>query len=140
MTKPKASLFEHIKVTLLLLTVVFLTVNALSSPLQATFQQYQIQTSVVLWGNVLLFVLSIGAALLHGVGMRSTDPYVFYRMVMLATMQKLFISAIAVVLYIVAVGKAKNAPGIYVGMGLYLVYTTIEVVGALRLSNKRQQA
>jgi hypothetical protein len=140
MTKSKASLLEHIKVTLLLLTVVFLTVNALLSSLQATFQQYQIQTSVVLWGNLLLFVLSIGAALLHGVGMRSTDPYVFYRMVMLATMQKLFISAIVVVLYIVAVGKAKNAPGIYVGMGLYLIYTTIEVVGALRLSNKRQQA
>jgi len=99
-----------------------------------------VEVTVVFYANLLLFVLSVFGAILHGLGIKSNDPYDFYKFVMLATMLKLFVSAIAVVVYIFTVGKNKNVPAVYIGMGLYFLYTAIEVIFALRLSNSKQHA
>lgn len=99
--------------------------------------QQGVSVPVVQASNMLLFILTVAATLMHGAGVNSTDGYVFYRMVMLATFLKLFIAAMAVVLYVVQTGKQKNVPAVYVAMALYMVYTVVEVTGALLLANKR---
>lgn len=62
------------------------------------------------------------------------NPHAFVRSVMGATVIKLFVIAGSVMLYLIIAGNQKNISSVFICMGLYVVYTIIEVRGAFNLN------
>lgn len=96
--------------------------------------------SVLIIGNLVLF----GATLLSFVfarrGLRAENPQAFVRSVYMSIMIKLFISAIAALVYIFLFRKNVNRPALFACMGLYLVYTFIEVSVLTKLLKEKKHA
>jgi hypothetical protein len=124
---------------LALLLMVFATVQAAIYWLTPWMAHNGVDKSVVTVANAGLFFLSLVAALMHLSGSRSKDPFVFYRMMMLATLMKLFLCALAVVVYVYMAGKARNNAGVYAAMVIYALYTIVEVSTALQMSNRKDE-
>ncbi|HXL58675.1 MAG TPA: hypothetical protein VN958_20575, partial [Chitinophagaceae bacterium] len=68
--------------------------------------------------------------------LRNTNPNVFVRSVMAATFIKLIVIAGAVIAYLMAAGENKSIYGVIAGIGLYFVYTFIEVKNTSRLNKE----
>jgi hypothetical protein len=50
---------------------------------------------------------------------------------------KLFALAGAVIIYLLAAGPARSVNAVFIGMGLYIIYTWLEVRISLRLNPKK---
>jgi hypothetical protein len=102
--------------------------------------RWGIDQSVVIIGNLLLFVLSLSSILLSRRAMKAGNPNVFVRTMYTNFMIKLFVCIIVAYIYIMSVKKDVNKPGLFVCMGLYIVYTVIEVSSVTRLLRKKKNA
>ncbi|GAB4092430.1 hypothetical protein [Flaviaesturariibacter terrae] len=112
------------------LILVFVSLNAFFIAGRGLLQRYGFSQDVLLLGNVFLFLLTIGSFLIAQRGLRSPNTHAFVRAVYGSIMMKLFLCLIVAFIYIATQKKALNKPAFFTLMGLYLVYTFIEV-GAL---------
>ena len=55
-------------------------------------------------------------------------------------MIKFFICAIAAFVYIMAAKKNVNKPGLFICMGLYIVYTSLEISSVMKLLKQKKNA
>jgi len=103
------------------------------------YKQYddRINYDVVEAGNVLIFILSIVCCAMHLKAAKSNNPNAFVRSIQGSFLLKLFVLVSAVFIYIYMVGPARNAPAIFICMGLYVLYTILEVRGAYQLVSKK---
>lgn len=123
--------------TVLPLLIIFLLVNMACISFAGKLTGAGISIPVVQGGNVLLFVVALISSMMHHRALKSENPHAFVRSVMSATVLKLFSIAGAVLVYVYITGPAKNVPGILIGMGLYVVYSIVEVAGAFRLNKEK---
>jgi hypothetical protein len=125
------------KVSIPILSVlVFIIVTAICIFLKPRLAQKNIDTNVVLGGNILLFLLTLLSSFMHARALKDPNPNAFVRSVMSAMIMKLFAIAAGVLIYLFLAGKDKNVAGIVICMGLYIVYTAIEVKGTSTLNKK----
>lgn len=96
--------------------------------------------NVLLIGNLFLFVLTFLSFLLMSNGMKTRNTAAFLRGVYGGIMLKLFSCLIAAFIYIMSFKKEVNKPALFVCMGLYVVYTFIEVKGLMKLSASKKNA
>lgn len=120
--------------TFLPLIAIFVLVNALCFWYQVPMLQHGINPQVVQGGNGLLFLLAVISAVMHYRAVKAENPYAFIRSIMGATALKLFTLAGAVLVYVYLAGKAKSKYAILLCMGLYIIYSIVEVAGAYRLN------
>ena len=97
----------------------------------------KVDFGVVLWGNVIVAILSLISISLHYITFQKNNPQAFTRSVMAGTFLKLIVVMITVLIYVSVTGKDRNVPGVIVCMGLYILYTFLEVMTTARL-NKRK--
>jgi hypothetical protein len=118
-----------------LLPVVFLFVilNALFIGLRSQWEEWGVDNQVLIIGNVFLFVITLISFLISRKGLHHKNPHVFTRSVMGSIMVKMFLSIIAAFIYISIYKKNLNKPALFICMGLYLVYTFLEVSSLTRL-------
>jgi hypothetical protein len=83
--------------------------------------------NVLIIGNVLLFLITFVSYLIAVKGMNNKNPHAFVRSAYGSIMVKLFVCIIAAVIYIATYKKELNKPALFTLMGLYLLYTFIEV-------------
>ena len=83
--------------------------------------------SVLIVGNLIIFAATLLSFLLAKRGLTSANPHAFVRSVYLSIMVKLFVCIIAALIYIFMFRNNLNKPALFTCMGLYLVYTLIEV-------------
>lgn len=119
------------------LIVVFVLVNVLCLSFQAQLQLHNIDARVVQGGNGLLFLLAVISAFMHFKALKTENPHAFVRSIMGATVLKLFSIAGAALIYIYMAGKARSKYALLICMGLYIVYSIIEVAGAFRLNKEK---
>lgn len=119
------------------LVAVFVLVNAACLGFNNTLRQHHIDPSVVQFANGILFVLAVVSALMHYRAVKNTNPHAFVRSIMGATVMKLFVIAGAVFIYVYMAGANRNVGAIFIGMGLYVLYTIFEVSGAFRLNKEK---
>ncbi|GAC1418737.1 MAG: hypothetical protein NVS9B7_00170 [Flavisolibacter sp.] len=105
----------------------FLTVNVLFIILRQRFQNLKIDQDVIIVGNLLLFVITVISFALAQKGLRHKNPNVFFRGVYSSIMIKLFTCILASFIYIALYRNHLNKPALFICMGLYLLYTFIEV-------------
>ena len=112
---------------LLPLIIFFILLNALFLTGKNFLERSGFDRSVLIIGNLILFAATLVSFLFARQGLRSENPQAFVRSVYMSIMIKLFICVIAAVIYIFLFRKNLNRPALFTCMGLYLVYTFIEV-------------
>ena len=118
--------------------LLFITVTLIFTVASNFWDSIGINHWVVLFSNLLLFIISLITIWMHLQAIKNPNPNVFTRSVMGSTVLKLFALGIAVMIYLIIVGNKKSIYAIFIGMFLYMIYTAFDVKAALQL-NKNQQ-
>jgi len=114
--------------------VFFLLVNSFCLLFKNWLDAKNIDHGVVMSANSILFFLSIAIFFMHKRSAQSANPHVFVRSVMAGTFIKLIVIAGAVTVYLISAAENKSVYGILTGIGLYFVYTFLEVKSASRIN------
>lgn len=107
--------------------ILFVALNAFLFFATGLLQRWGIDRDVVLWGNMILFAITLLSFMISVRGLGNSNPHAFVRAVYSGVMLKLFGSAIIAFIYISVSGKSLNKPALFVCMALYLVYSFVEV-------------
>lgn len=89
-----------------------------------------IDSTVLLGANIILFLLSVIALIMHITAVKNKNPNVFVRSVMAASFIKLMVIALVAVTYLSIAKESRNIYGVIASMGLYVIYTIIEIRNA----------
>lgn len=119
--------------------VVFILVNAICIFFSEWMDAHDINHIVVGLANCILFIVSLIIYSMHKKTSQNTNPHAFIRSVMGGTLIKLFVFAGAALLYLYFAGENRSLFAIVASMGLYLVYTAIEVRSAMHLNKKNEE-
>ena len=109
------------------IVVIFVILNGFFIAGKSMLARWGVDQEVVIIGNLLLFVISIVSFLLGLRGLKNPNPHAFVRSVYTSMMLKLFICIIAAFIYISMYRDNINKPALFTCMGLYLLYTFVEV-------------
>ncbi|OLY93259.1 hypothetical protein BUE76_16220 [Cnuella takakiae] len=105
----------------------FVVLNAFFTAGRSMLARIGADQSVLIAGNLLLFVITLFSFLMAKRGLNDTNPNRFLRSVYSSILVKLFACMFAALAYI-AINKSNlNKPALFTLMGLYLVYTFLEV-------------
>lgn len=107
--------------------ILFLVLNGFFIAGKTMLLRWNADQNVLIIGNLLLFGITLLSFFMARKGLRNTNPHAFVRSVYGGIMIKLFICIIAAFIYIASFGKGLNKPALFTCMGLYLVYTFLEV-------------
>jgi uncharacterized membrane protein (UPF0182 family) len=121
-----------------LMILVFILLNAFFVAGKNILVKWGIDQSVVIIGNLVLFIISFISFWLSRRSLRSGNPNVFVRAVYANVMIKLFVCIVVAFIYFTSAKKNINKPGLFVCMGLYVVYTIIEVSSLTKLLRKKK--
>jgi len=99
--------------------------------------KWGVDQGVLIIGNLILFAVTIISYTISLRGLRSSNPYAVVRSVYGSFIIKFFVCAIAAFAYIMVVKKNVNKPALFACMGLYIVYTFLEVSVLTKLSKQK---
>lgn len=119
------------------IVLLFIVLNAFFLAGKGMLERWGADQGTLIYGNLLLFVITIVSFLMAQRGLKNTNPHAFVRSVYGSIMLKLFVCLIAAVIYIATFRAALNKPAFFTLMGLYLVYTFIEVSTLTKLLKGR---
>jgi hypothetical protein len=120
--------------------LVFILLNAFFIAGKNLLAKWGIDQSVVIIGNLVLFLVNLVSFLLSQKSLKAENPNVFVRSVYASVMIKLFVCMIVAFIYFTVAQKNVNKPGLFVCMGLYVVYSVIEVSSLTKLLRKKKNA
>jgi Na+-transporting NADH:ubiquinone oxidoreductase subunit NqrE len=120
--------------------IFFVVLNAFFLTGKNFLEKHGVDQSVLMGGNVILFIATLLSYLFAKRGLKSENPHAFVRSVYLSIMVKLFICIIAALIYIFMFRNELNKPALFTCMGLYLVYTFIEVSVLTKLLKEKKNA
>src|SRR5436190_20276925 len=76
---------------------------------------------VLIIGNLVLFIVTALSFIIGKKTLRSSNPNAFVRGIMISTMMKLFVCAIAAFVYIMIFKSQLSKPSLILCMGLYII-------------------
>lgn len=124
---------KHIKPLLLL----FLGINALILVAKSRLEGMGMRYEVVTIANILLFLFTLISLLLQIKAASNANPNAIVRAVMAGMGIKLIGFAVAILIYLSIVGKDKSNTSVYASLGLYMIYTWVEVRLFLKQNPKK---
>ncbi|GAA4748726.1 hypothetical protein [Flavisolibacter ginsenosidimutans] len=119
------------------IVLLFVILNGLAVALRSRLTSWNVDQDVVIVGNLFLFAITFFSFLIAEKGLQNKNPHVFMRSVYGSIMFKMFLSIIAASVYIAVYKKGLNKAGLFICMGLYLVYTFLEVSILTRLLRQK---
>lgn len=90
--------------------------------------------------NLLVFLLTLVGYFLQLKGASSANFNHFLRGIYSSLLMKMFIIIGALVIYITVADGKVNTPAILISMGLYLLYTAIEVIQLMKILRNKPHA
>lgn len=117
--------------------IVFLLINAVVFIFTSFLRSAGFNITLLLAGNLLLFLLTAGGFLLQMQGLRSSNPNAFMRGIYASLLLKIFIVLIAVLFYAFVNREHINKQSLFTCMGLYFIYTAIEVKQLMKTARKK---
>lgn len=99
-----------------------------------------IDSFVLIGGNFVLFIATALSFYVSQRSLASTNPNASVRSLYGSFMIKFFICMVAAFAYIMMEKKNVNKPALIICMGLYLVYTFVEVSSLQKLLKQRKNA
>jgi hypothetical protein len=122
------------------IAVFFLLLNAFFVIFKNALEKWGVDQSVLILGNLIRFVVTAISFFISQRGLKSANPHAFVRSVYSSVMLKFFVFAIAAFVYIQMTKAAVNKSALFICMGLYLVYTFLEVSVLTKLLRKKANA
>jgi hypothetical protein len=121
------------------LLIIFLLLNGILLAFQNKLKNKNVNIDVVMVANILLFGVGMVNIWFQLKSLRNPNlgSGAVIRGLMAGTFLKLFVLAAAAMIYLVAAGKDRSINAIFVAMGLYILYTWMEVRISLRLNPKK---
>lgn len=119
------------------LMLLFIILNALFISGKGLLERWGADFEVLIIGNLVLFVIFLLSFFVAQKGLKTTNAHAFVRSVYGSMMIKLFICMIAAFIYIAVYKKDLNKPALFTLMGLYLVYSFIEVATLTKMSKQK---
>lgn len=119
---------------------VFLFLNIGFFTLQKSLTGWGFDPDALVYGNILLFVIFLVSFFMGVKGLQSKNNHTFFRMVYGSFFVKLFLLAGAAFIYIMTMKKSVNKPALILCMGLYMIYTVIEVSALMKMGKKKNNA
>lgn len=120
--------------------ILFVIINGFFVVGKNMLQRWGIDQDVLAVGNMLLFGITLISFLLAQRGLKSANPHAFVRSVYMSVMLKLFACIIAAFIYIAIYKTNVNKPALFICMGLYLVYTFLEVATLTKMLKQKRNA
>ena len=120
--------------------VLFVVLNALFLTAKNLLERYGFDRDVLIVGNVILFAVTLLSFWISVRNLKSDDPNKFVRGATLNTMLKLLICALAAFIYIFSFRNQLNKPALFACIGLYFIYTMVEVSILTRLLKGKKNA
>ena len=117
--------------------VVFIVINAFTFALMSFLKSSGFDISLLLVGNLLLFLLTAGGLFFQMRGLRSSNPSAFMRSIYASLILKIFVVLIAVFLYAFINREHINKQSLFTCMGLYFVYTAVEVKQLMKIARNK---
>lgn len=124
--------------SILPLVVIFLIAGGLILVFRNLLQRYGCDWQVLSGGNLFIYLVTVVSMHLLTRGLNAEKTQVFLRNAYSGIMVKLFACAAAAFVYILASGKNLNKPALFASMGLYLVYTFVELSVIVKKSNAKK--
>ena len=118
----------------------FLFINMIILIFFNSLQQYGFNAGFLIVANLILFFLTFLGFYIQTKGVRSTNINAFIRGVYSSLLLKMFIIVGAIVIYILVMGEEVNKPSILTSMGIYLIYTFLEVIQLMKIARKKPDA
>lgn len=112
--------------------IFFVILNAFFISGRKMLERWGADQEILIIGNAVLFVITLLSFLVALRGLKNPNPNAFVRSVMGSIMIKMFLLVIAAFIYISIFKKGINKPALFGCMGLYLVYTFLEVAALTR--------
>jgi hypothetical protein len=119
------------------LAVLYVLVDLALYPLQSFFATHKVNTMVVLGANTVLFAATVLNIVFQEKNLNNPNPAAVIRGVMAGTFLKLFALAATAMIYLLAAGVNRSVNAVFIGMGLYILYTWLEVRITLRMKPKK---
>jgi hypothetical protein len=120
------------------LVVVFLITSALIFAFRQFLEAHGFDWQVLIGGNLFIYIITTISFHFLNKGINAADTNAFLRNAYGAILIKLFACAGAAFIYILASGKNINKPALFASMGLYLIYTFVELSVIMKQSNARK--
>jgi hypothetical protein len=120
--------------------VVFISITVLVLVFQNILTAAGFNAGFLLAANVILFLLTFFGFFIQTKGVRSTNVHAFIRGVYSSLLLKMFVIVVAIVVYILVMGGQVNKPSLFTSMGIYLVYTSMEVIQLMKIARKKTDA
>jgi sorbitol-specific phosphotransferase system component IIC len=116
---------------------IYLLITVVSFSLGSFFAEKQINIFVVLAANTILLAFSLLNLSFQQKNINNPNSAAVIRGLMAGTFLKLMGLAAAALIYLVAAGANRSVNAVFIGMGLYIVYTWLEVRVSLRMKPKK---
>ncbi len=120
------------------LVFVFLIIGAVVLVFRNYLQQKGVDWQVVSGGNLVLYIVTVVSLNLLTKGMDAVGTQAFLRNAYSGILFKLMACAVAAFIYILIAGGNVNKPAIFIMMGLYFVYTFVEMRIVLMHSKRKK--
>jgi len=113
--------------------IFFIALNAFFISGRNMLARWHIDQDVVIIGNLVLLLITLLSFTLALRGLKAPNPHTFVRSVYSSMIIKLFVCIIAVFGYVFFNKDSINKFGLFMCMGLYLVYSFMEVSILMKL-------
>lgn len=120
--------------------MVFLVLNSGFLALMRKLEEWGFDYTVLVVGNLLVFGISFLSYWMAVRGLTTKNTHAFFRWVYGSVMIKLFLLAGVAFVYIMMNKEEVNKPALFFCMGLYVVYTFIEVSALMKVNKQKTNA
>lgn len=120
------------------LIFVFLVIEVLIYVFRNFLELHGFDWQVLSGGNVFIYLVTAVSMNMLTKGLNAANTNAFLRNAYSGILIKLFACAGAAFIYILASGKNLNKPALFACMGLYLIYTFVELSVILKQSNAKK--
>ena len=122
------------------ISILFILVGIIVLAFKTMLAGWNVDGNVLVLGNLFLFLVTYISFSIAERGLQNKNPHAFMRSIMGSIIFKMFLSIIAAFIYISIHKKELNKAAFFICMGLYLVYTFLEVSILTRLLRKQPNA
>ncbi|HSQ44246.1 MAG TPA: hypothetical protein VLM16_04570 [Ginsengibacter sp.] len=120
--------------------VLFVLINAAAFLFTSFLHDHGFGIKLLLTANLLLFLLTMAGFFIQMRAIKSANINAFIRGVYVNLLVKIFVVIIGLAIYLFITKGKINKPSLFTAMGLYILYSSLEVRQLMKISRKKTDA
>ncbi len=120
--------------------LILILVNSILTVFREKLEVQNFDVTFIVVGNLLLFSLTVLGFWIQTKGASSANVNAFLRGIYSSLLMKMLVVVGALFIYIAIVGGSINQNAVFTCMGLYILYTAVEVIILTKIVRKKPDA